>query len=80
GNYNFAADSFQMSLVVLSARTKIWKFFDLLVDSTFDPYAIDPDTKVRTNRYSFAVSDKLMRFTTGNAAINASFSSNTIQA
>ncbi len=80
GFYNFAAEEYKMSLITVSGRTKVWKFFDLLVNSSFDPYAIDPDTKLRVNKYAFAVSDKLLRFTTGNAAINASFSSNTIQA
>lgn len=80
GNYNFAAQNFKMSLISISARTKVWKFFDLLVNSNFDPYAIDPDTKLRVDKFAFSVSDKLVRFTNGNAAINASFSSNVIQA
>lgn len=80
GNYNFAADSFQMSMIGVSARTKVWKFFDVLVNSSFDPYNYDASRRRRTNEYYFAKSGKLARFTTGNAALNASFSSNAIQA
>lgn len=79
GNYNFAAENFKMSAITVSGRTKVWKFFDVLFNSNFDPYAIDPDTKRRIDKYSFAVSNKLARFTNGNAAVNASFSSNTLQ-
>lgn len=88
GNYNFAADSFKMSLVSMSGRTKIWKYFDLVFGSTFDPYHtvtvsrtvndIETISAYRTKQFAYESTGKIAKFTTGNIAINASFSSNSI--
>ncbi len=80
GMYNFAADSFKMSQVSVTGRTKIWKFFDLLFNSTFDPYYYDKSAKYRTKDYSYGRNGKIASFTTGNIALNASFSSSVVQA
>lgn len=80
GTYNFAADSFKMSLISMTGRTKIWKFFDLVFGSTFDPYYYDKTTKYRTRDFSYNKGGNLVRFTTGNIALNASFSSSVVQA
>ncbi len=79
-NYNFAADSFKMSLVNVSARTKIWKFFDLVGNALFDPYGYDYTTKHRFSTYSYEYDGKIARFTTANVAVNANFSSNALRA
>ncbi len=83
GSYNFAADSFKMSLISVNGRTKIWKFFDLLFNSTFDPYysAIITNTLTRiesghrTNQYLWNKNGRLVDFQSGNIAINATFNS-----
>ncbi len=78
GNYNFAADSFKMSLVSMTGRTKLFKFFDLNFGSTFDPYYYDFDTKYRSKEYAINETGKLMRFTNGNIALSANFSSSNL--
>jgi hypothetical protein len=89
GSYNFAADSFKMSNISMTGRTKIWKYFDLVFGSTFDPYhtvtrsvtdrfGLETISTYRTKEYEFNSNGKLAKFTTGNIAINAAFSSNNI--
>jgi len=80
GLYNFAADSFNMSMINVSARNKIWKFFDLVGSANFDPYAIGTVTKKRMNVYAYEYNGKIARFTNANIAVNASFSSNMVKA
>ncbi len=80
GSYNFAADSFKMSYVGMSGRTKIWKFFDLLFNSTFDPYYTNPNTGYRTKYYGAkSEGGRLVNFVNGNVAVNASFSSSVLE-
>jgi lipopolysaccharide assembly outer membrane protein LptD (OstA) len=90
GAYNFAADSFKMTTIGMSGRTKIWKFFDVVFGSTFDPYhtvtrsyknaaGVETISTYRTKEYEINSNGKLARFTVGNIALTASFSSNTLQ-
>ena len=86
GIYNFAADSFNLSNISMTGRTKIWKYFDLVFGSTFDPYyttvltntLTNTDYAYRTSHYLANTNGRLMDFTTGNIAVNASFSSNSL--
>jgi hypothetical protein len=94
GNYNFAADSFKMSYISVTGRTKIWKYFDLVFGSSFDPYYTTvltntvyntytgeytyTDVAYRTKDFLVNTNGRVMDFTTGNIAINASFSSNMV--
>ncbi len=78
--YNFAADSFRLSYINISGRTKLFKFFDLVGGATFDPYAYDFEGNRRIKLYSYDFTGSLARFTSGNIAINASFSSNALDA
>ena len=86
GAYNFAADSFKMSLVSMTGRTKIWKYFDLLFGSNFDPYystvitntITNVESTYRTKEYLYTTNGRIADFKTGNIAINAAFSSNNI--
>ncbi|MBP7808274.1 MAG: LPS-assembly protein LptD [Bacteroidia bacterium] len=80
GFYNFAADSFNLSNINVSARNKIFKFFDLVGNAVFDPYVYDTLYKRDVARYQYNETGQLARFTSANVAINASFSSNLIQA
>lgn len=87
GNYNFAADSMNMSLISMTGRTKIWKFFDLVFSSTFDPYystiitntITNTELVYRTKNYLFNENGRFVDFTNGSIAINASFSSSVLQ-
>ena len=80
GSYNFAADSFNLSKISLTGRTKIWKFFDLVFNSTFDPYAYDATAHRRLKEYAVNANGSIARFDVGNIALNASFSSNAVEA
>ncbi len=50
GNYNFSADSLQLSLISLTARTKIY-IFDIAFNSQFDPYGYVLDSTVGETKY-----------------------------
>lgn len=78
GTYNFAADSFRMSNVSINGRTVIWKYFDLVFGSVFDPYYYDKTAQRRTSVYNADKTGKLARFYNGNLALSASISSNTL--
>ncbi len=80
GSYNFAADSFQMSQIGISARNKLFKYFDVLVASTFDPYGYDKTTQHRVKEYAQNYNGKMLRFLTANLAVNATFGSNDLEA
>ncbi len=86
GAYNFAADSFNMSLVSMTGRTKIWKYFDLVFGSTFDPYystvitntLTNTSSTYRTKEFLLNENGRIADFKTGNIIINAAFSSNSL--
>jgi hypothetical protein len=80
GNYNFAADSFNLSNINLSARNKVFKYFDLVGNAVFDPYVYDTLHKRDVARYQYNEGGKLARFTSANVAVNAAFSSNMVDA
>ena len=80
GTYNFAADSFKMSLLSMSGRTTLFKYFDVVFGSSFDPYYYNTQTQRRTKYYNTEVNGKLVRFSSGNIALSATFSSNTLKA
>lgn len=80
GYYNFAADSFNLSNINISARNKLFKFFDVVGNMTFDPYVYDTLRKRDIAKYLYNETGQLARFTTANIAVNASFSSNMLEA
>lgn len=80
GFYNFAADSFNLSNINVSARNKLFKFFDLVGNAVFNPYVYDTLYKRDVARYQYNESGKLARFTSANIAVNAAFSSNVLEA
>lgn len=80
GNYNFAADSFNLSNINVSARNKLFKFFDLVGNAVFDPYVYDTVLKRDRPYYQYNETGKLARFTSANIAVNAAFSSNMVDA
>lgn len=80
GGYNFAIDSFQMDLINITARNKIWKFFDLVGNVVMDPYRYDTVAHRRMNVYQYNYNGQLARFALANIALNATFSSNALEA
>jgi len=79
GNYNFAADSFNMSTINLSARTKVLKYFDVVANSVYDPYAYNSENK-RIDVYAYEYNGKLANFQSAYFTINSSFGSNMLDA
>ncbi len=79
GNYNFAADSFQMSAITITARTPIFKFFDVVFNSSFDPYNYDAFTYKRTKELAYNVDGSFATFVNGNIALSANLSSSNLQ-
>lgn len=75
GSYNFAADSFRMSVINFSARNKLWKFFDFLINATADPYYYDKESHRRFNKYLWERERRLWRWTNINLAINGAIGS-----
>lgn len=60
--YNFAADSFNMSDIGITGRTKLFKYFDLLVTSAFDPYTYDKENGRDRKILLIESSQQLARF------------------
>ncbi len=79
-NYNFAADSFKMSDIGVSARNRIWKFFDLVANANYSPYGYDVTNKRRVKEFAYQYSNSIARFTQASIALNGSFSSNALAA
>ncbi|GIV27532.1 MAG: hypothetical protein KatS3mg027_1346 [Bacteroidia bacterium] len=75
GSYNFAADSFQLSNINFSARNKLTKFFDFLINATADPYYYDKNTNRRFNKYLIEQERKLLRWTNIQLALNGAIGS-----
>lgn len=80
GAYNFAADSFNMSLINVTARTKLFNYFDVVASSNFDPYGYDKNLGRRVKEFSYTYSNNPARLTNANFAVNTSFSSNMLEA
>ena len=51
GNYNFLADSFNLSLLTLSARTNLFEKVNITAGATFDPYEVNRLTGYRQNKF-----------------------------
>jgi hypothetical protein len=73
GNYNFAADSNQLSNINMSGFTSISQFADLNFGASFDPYVYaisETGDDQRTAEYLFSNSNELAEFQQGNIAVN----------
>jgi hypothetical protein len=80
GSYNFAADSFKMSNVSATMRTKLIKNVDLVASSDFDPYAYDKERGRRVQQFAYEYNHQLARFNRANFAITTSIGSNMLEA
>lgn len=79
GSYNFAADSFNFSLISFSARNVFFKFFDWVGNATFDPYAMDQHTFRRLKTLEFDKTGKPARFVNASSAINVNINPELLQ-
>jgi hypothetical protein len=71
-SYNLAADSFNMSNINVSARTKV-AGIDVNFGAIFDPYAMENGRLI--NKYEFSQTGKLARLTSANLSFGLSFNS-----
>ncbi|MES2679323.1 MAG: putative LPS assembly protein LptD [Bacteroidota bacterium] len=78
--YNFAADSFKMSLIGVTARTVLFKNFDISAASTFDPYGYSRIRGKRMAAFAYQYNDVPLRFTNAYFTVGTTFSSDKLQA
>jgi hypothetical protein len=78
--YNFAADSFQMQVISITARTVVFKNIDIVANSNFDPYAYNSDSKGRISKYHYSKTKQIARLTDANFAVNTVISSDKLAA
>ena len=71
GDYNFAADSFQLSRVRMNGTTRLFNgITTLTLNASFDPYSFDYDEGRRVNKYYWDTDRKLVRFETASIRLN----------
>jgi len=79
-SYNFAADSFKMSAIGITARTKLFKYFDVVANSQYDPYAYDKTSGRVINKFAYDYNKTPARFKSANFAVTSSVSNNMLEA
>ncbi len=79
-SYNFAADSFKMSNIGLTARTVVFKYLNINLNSSFDPYVYDNYKKRRVDKFTIDKQSKIGRFVSGNLALSTAISNETFRA
>jgi lipopolysaccharide assembly outer membrane protein LptD (OstA) len=72
GNYNFSADSLNLSLLRLDARTKIWAF-DIAYSSTYDPYMYTVDSVVKSKVYQRQINVYDVKMRSYSLSVGANF-------
>ncbi|MDX5422091.1 MAG: hypothetical protein LPK07_09205 [Hymenobacteraceae bacterium] len=71
-SYNFAADSLKLRPISMNMNTRLFKFINLTLTSTFDPYKVTEDGR-RIDEYVFDLSKlRLARLTNANLNLGAS--------
>ncbi len=77
GSYNFAADSMNLSNILVRASTRIYGS-NVSFSSTFDPYAIAPDG-TRINKFEFEQTGKLLRLVNMSLTTGFNINNKTLQ-
>jgi len=72
GNYDFARDSMNMSVLTIQGRTKLWKNMSLMYSSRLDPYAVDAEGN-RINKTEWEVNKRLLRLDNTSWNLSLSF-------
>ncbi len=71
GNYNFAADSFQFSMVNMNGTLRLFNGISTMtLTANFDPYAFDVEQRRRINEFHWDVNGKLLRFENASIRFN----------
>jgi hypothetical protein len=70
--YNLAVDSFNWSNVSISYRTSLFQSVNISGGMSYNPYAIDKTTGLRTKETSYKATGQILRFETANLALDAS--------
>jgi hypothetical protein len=78
--YNFAADSFKMRDIGITARTVLFKYFDIVASSSFDPYAYDKKNDRRLKELVYLNESRIARFEGAGFTVNTSIGSNMLEA
>jgi hypothetical protein len=79
GNYNFAADSLNLSTIRLSANTLLFKKITVSFNSVFDAYAANEETNGRINTFEWNKNRRLARMTSAGLTLTTSLRWNEIQ-
>ncbi len=80
GDYNFAADSFQLSRVSLAGTTRFFKgLTTLTLNASFDPYAFDVEEGRRINKFYWDTNNKLLRFEGASLRLNTGMTVNKLR-
>jgi len=69
-NYNIVADSMNWSPLSMRASTNLFQKVNVQFNATMDPYALDPITYKRIDKYQFNVDGKLGRITRAAVSFN----------
>jgi hypothetical protein len=77
--YNFAADSFKMRNISLTARTVILKNLIVNLSSNLDPYVYDYNKKRSINKFTIDKQSKIGRFVSGSMTLNTSITNNSFK-
>lgn len=72
GGYNFLADSLRLQPFVFSGNSRILENLSLNFNFVFDPYATDSNNR-KINTFYYSTTKQLLRFSTANFALNATF-------
>ncbi len=76
GGYNFLADSLRLQPFLFEGNSRILNNLTLNFRFVLDPYATDSQNR-KINRFHFAETGRLLRFSTANFALNATFQGKT---
>ena len=76
-DYNFLADSFQLSPVRLSANTKLFDAVNIRFNATLDPYFLNPADTTREKQFALAEKGSLGRITNYNLNLSANLNPKT---
>ncbi len=78
GDYNFAADSFNLSLLSMTARTTLFKIVSVNIGSSFDAYAWDHTQNRRIRDYAYNHGEGIARMVNSFVALSSNITSEQI--
>lgn len=78
GSYDMIRPEFKLSNFNLSARTKLFRLFNINTRATIDPYYYDPETNERINRYAWHRGQGIGSISNANVAVTTSLNPNSL--